>query len=377
MEGLVALKLDHNPIAVLPARSLYSRLEVLHLGQTELEEIGPLAALPPTADLRLYPGRVCDLSPLEQAGIPVADLSAAQRCTCASRDLPRSPQGEDCSANNPMVAVALRSGAIQCPTELARVTELELPFGMESLRGLSCFPNLQVLAAEQGTIQDLSPLAALPHLRSLHLTRQAIDDLRPLAASRKLTVLELDSNQIEELAPIAGLAALQELGLADNRIRSLSGLGGLSALAQLDLRDNRLQEVAALRRFTGSVQLSGNAILDFAPLERAGATIDGREHQYRGSCLDLLRRGPSANPVFAVCPPWEDEAAEAALGFEIGCGRVERICDGFIGVDCGSAVDGPYTWYDRWTRAAIAHCGGQCISGCTNCPPEGMRCPTY
>jgi hypothetical protein len=58
--------------------------------------------------------------------------------------------------------------------------------------------------------------------------------------------------------------------------------------------------------------------------------------------------------------------------------RLERVCGNFAGVDCDSAVDGPYVYYEMTGWTAVAHCGGHCMGGrCTNCPPAGFNCPTY
>lgn len=60
-----------------------------------------------------------------------------------------------------------------------------------------------------------------------------------------------------------------------------------------------------------------------------------------------------------------------------GC-RLERLCGNIAGVDCKSAVDGPYDYFEMTGWTAIAHCGGRCMGGrCTNCPPQGFGCPTY
>jgi hypothetical protein len=56
---------------------------------------------------------------------------------------------------------------------------------------------------------------------------------------------------------------------------------------------------------------------------------------------------------------------------------VERLCGAMIGVDCESAVDGPYDYYDEKGRA-LAECGGRCMGqACQNCPPRGWTCDTY
>jgi hypothetical protein len=57
--------------------------------------------------------------------------------------------------------------------------------------------------------------------------------------------------------------------------------------------------------------------------------------------------------------------------------RYERSCGDMIGVDCESAVDGPYYYVRRDTLAVVSTCGGTCRLGCTDCPPKAWTCPTY
>ena len=54
--------------------------------------------------------------------------------------------------------------------------------------------------------------------------------------------------------------------------------------------------------------------------------------------------------------------------------EVERTCNGIIGVDCNSDVDGPYYYIDEKTGQIISKCGGYCEVGCTNCPPKEWSC---
>jgi hypothetical protein len=60
-----------------------------------------------------------------------------------------------------------------------------------------------------------------------------------------------------------------------------------------------------------------------------------------------------------------------------GC-RFERECGALLGVDCESAVDGPYLYVQKSDLKVVATCGGACMSGsCTNCPPKEWTCSTY
>lgn len=65
-----------------------------------------------------------------------------------------------------------------------------------------------------------------------------------------------------------------------------------------------------------------------------------------------------------------------AKKYGLNC-RVERICGDLVGIDCDSAVDGPYYYVDKKTGNIISKCGGYCMVGCTNCPPKEWTCDTY
>jgi|SRR3990167_4325371 len=57
---------------------------------------------------------------------------------------------------------------------------------------------------------------------------------------------------------------------------------------------------------------------------------------------------------------------------------IERTCDELVGVDCGSAYDGPYFYVEKVTGKIISRCGGYCMTGkCKNCPPKEWKCDTY
>jgi hypothetical protein len=92
-----------------------------------------------------------------------------------------------------------------------------------------------------------------------------------------------------------------------------------------------------------------------------------------------------AGPLAPEAPPEVEAPAKASpeltariqRDFGERC-RYERSCGELVGVDCDSAVDGPYYYVHRETLAVVSTCGGACMSGsCTNCPPSVWTCPTY
>jgi hypothetical protein len=60
-----------------------------------------------------------------------------------------------------------------------------------------------------------------------------------------------------------------------------------------------------------------------------------------------------------------------AFGFDC---KTDKVCGDIIGIDCNSAADGDYLYIDKNTKEIISYCGGYCMTGCTNCPPEEWDC---
>ena len=96
--------------------------------------------------------------------------------------------------------------------------------------------------------------------------------------------------------------------------------------------------------------------------------------------------GGFADPKLGVDPPPptpaqppQDPALAARVREKFGerC-KLERSCGELLGVDCGAAVDGPYSYVQRADLKTVATCGGACMTGrCTDCPPKAWTCPTY
>ncbi|WP_375768602.1 hypothetical protein NR798_44140 [Archangium gephyra] len=63
-----------------------------------------------------------------------------------------------------------------------------------------------------------------------------------------------------------------------------------------------------------------------------------------------------------------------------GCSP-DKTCGALTGVDCGSAVDGPYYYVETDTGRVVETCGGACMGGprpdeglCVECPPRQWTC---
>jgi hypothetical protein len=84
------------------------------------------------------------------------------------------------------------------------------------------------------------------------------------------------------------------------------------------------------------------------------------------ACTDTSQGYPSAEQVLAL---------EVIEKFGGEC-RVERTCGQLLGVDCESALDGPYYFVEKSDLKVISICGGYCMGReCTGCPPREWTCP--
>ncbi|MFY0527887.1 hypothetical protein ACN28I_33630 [Archangium gephyra] len=68
------------------------------------------------------------------------------------------------------------------------------------------------------------------------------------------------------------------------------------------------------------------------------------------------------------------------LSLPDGCSP-DKTCGNLTGVDCRSAVDGPYYYVETSTGRVVETCGGACMAGpdpdrglCMECPPRAWTC---
>lgn len=54
--------------------------------------------------------------------------------------------------------------------------------------------------------------------------------------------------------------------------------------------------------------------------------------------------------------------------------NVSARCGDIVGINCKAEVDGPYYYVDKNTHEIISRCGGYCMMGCENCPPQEWSC---
>jgi hypothetical protein len=85
-------------------------------------------------------------------------------------------------------------------------------------------------------------------------------------------------------------------------------------------------------------------------------------------------------PTPPACSPRPLRADESSLLTRLGIQDEARqckflqACGDLLLVDCNSAADGPAYYLDGKAEKVLSTCGGACMRGCTNCPPEAWTC---
>ena len=176
--NLVFLFLRNNAITDLSPLAGLTKLEELHLSNSEPRDISLLIDLSPLAGLN-------NLYSLELGNNAITDLSPL--------------------------------------TGLTKLEELEL-YGnaITDLSPLTGLNNLVTLILSGNAITDLSPLAGLTQLSELDLSGNAITDLSPLTGLNNLVTLILSGNAITDLSPLTGLTQLRSLLIYDNPLSATS-----------------------------------------------------------------------------------------------------------------------------------------------------------
>ncbi len=113
---------------------------------------------------------------------------------------------------------------------------------IESIGGISAFPNLQQLYIQDKQFCEIDSLSPLADLKELYLSygRYCISDISALRGLRKLEVLHLNGNQLSDLSPIANHPMLRRLEVGENNLSSLASLGRLETLTWLRAPGNEL-----------------------------------------------------------------------------------------------------------------------------------------
>ncbi|MCY1060855.1 leucine-rich repeat domain-containing protein [Nannocystis sp. SCPEA4] len=271
---LVTLLASDTPPGALPGLGQVTTLEVLHLWNCQLDDLGELASLVGLTELGLGDNAITDLTPL--AGLTaltdlelrhnlIADLSPLAGMTGLAR---LSLSGNQIDDITPLAGMTAMQELFLDLNKIAAVTPLA---GMTALRALYihgneivdvaplALPNLEILKIDDNQIADIGPLGAAPKLDALAISRNplalgldafadhtALHGLEahttglqtvPLFAPASLERLFLSNNAIVDLQPLAAYQKLDSVVLIDNAITTLAPLVDAPWLGECDLID--------------------------------------------------------------------------------------------------------------------------------------------
>ncbi len=129
-------------------------------------------------------------------------------------------------------------GGISC-SDLERLTNLvAYDRHIESLAGIECARNMQLLWVGGNYVEDLGPLSGLSELRQLAVYNNhgKLNDLSPIRGLTNLTYLDVRFNPgITNLNVAGELSHLQELYLGGNEIGDIGYVTNLTELRTLDI----------------------------------------------------------------------------------------------------------------------------------------------
>ncbi|WGD37605.1 leucine-rich repeat domain-containing protein [Lysinibacter sp. HNR] len=173
-ESLDALECHAKGIVSIEGIQSFTNLTYLMLGNNQINNVAPLAALSRLDALSLAGNQISDIAPL--AGL------------------------------NNLFGLFLGNNQI---SDVSSLVPLE---------------NLEQLSLAHNQISDIAPLAELTNLGFLFLDNNQISDLAPLAHLVNLRSLFLNDNLVSDVTPLANLGALEFLWLYSNQISDVSSL---------------------------------------------------------------------------------------------------------------------------------------------------------
>jgi Leucine-rich repeat (LRR) protein len=235
MSQLVSLKdlnVSTTPVNDLSPLSGLSALEVLTLDSTRVFSVEPLKALANLRILHANHTAIADLNPLQK-------LPKLETIYCDQTQVKREA-ADAFMAVNPAVLVVFDSkdlklwwntltpewqailvkaaniGNSPSKEELAKVTSVDsLNIGgagrIRSLEPLRRLQKLQVLIANNTSINDLSPIASLSGIRYIDISSTDVGDFSPIGNLRKVKVLRADKTKVDNLLPLVKMQALEKL----------------------------------------------------------------------------------------------------------------------------------------------------------------------
>ena len=264
-----------NPISDLSPLANLVNLKQLNLGICEISDIRPLANLTRLERLWLHYNQIQDITPLANltnltelwlTGNRIIDVSPLRDVKNLT-DLQIA--GNAIRDFSPLLELNLQNVDIDIHTlhELAAV-KVEIPDPnlelavREALELPDAIPLTQLLmnqltglGAAQKEITDLTGLEYATHLQWAGLSENEIQDISPLANLVGLEGLWIYTNPISDLSPLANLTKLKQLNVAGCEISDLWPLSNLRNLEYLILSWNRIEDITPLANLTNLTEL--------------------------------------------------------------------------------------------------------------------------
>lgn len=150
------------------------------------------------------------------------------------------------------------------PTQAASILEnpgaiKELGFnaGVENLKGIQQFENLETLYADYSEIGNIDPLITLKHLKNLTLyCEETLTDFAVIGKLPELETLRLEAYGLRSTDFIRNLTHLKQLEITGSQLHLLSGLENCDALETLSISYcEELKNLTALETLTGLQEL--------------------------------------------------------------------------------------------------------------------------
>jgi internalin A len=172
------------------------------------------------------------------------------------------------------------------PEDLQELNVLAaMDMGISDLSGLEYCTNLSILYIGNNEITDVSPLSELCNLGGLYLMGNQVSDFTPLLSLTNLSELDLSFNQITDISSLseASFTNLYSLGLngseETNQISDISSLTALPKLRSVTLWNNQISDASPLLEL---VFLENVFILQGNPLDDDSLNIYIPELEAKG-----------------------------------------------------------------------------------------------
>lgn len=138
------------------------------------------------------------------------------------------------------------------------ITELGFHAGVESLKGIQQFENLETLYLDYAELDNIDALISLKHLKNLTLySEETLTDFAVIGKLPELETLRLETYGLRGTDFLKNLPNLKQLEITGAQIHMLSGLENCSALETLSIDCcEELKDMTAVESLTGLQELA-------------------------------------------------------------------------------------------------------------------------